>query len=258
MDPPKIVYQSWKTHDVPPHWASLYQNWGKFCQEFGYEHVLYSDEDNRNLIKTHYSWFLPTYDEFPYPIQRADSARYFFGHHFGCIYSDLDIGPKLDKFAELQALLVTHSAAASSSFPVTANKFLKDTLTNSFFIAHKGSAFMEKLFQSLLNPSRFHWSWTKSVLREHMHKFHILFTTGPGIVSDQALLNKHLVSIIPLEFIGDPLSPQCLVDHEAGGSWHAPEQMQKDVLKFVVVGMSLVLFVGLFLWLIVQKAKKTK
>ena len=42
------------------------------------------------LIVARYPWFLETYDGYPYPIQRADSIRYFVLHHFGGIYIDLD------------------------------------------------------------------------------------------------------------------------------------------------------------------------
>lgn len=45
----------------------------------------------RELLETHYPWFLPTYDSYPYPIQRVDAIKYFVLYHFGGIYMDLDI-----------------------------------------------------------------------------------------------------------------------------------------------------------------------
>lgn len=48
----------------------------------------------------HYPSFLPTFDSYKYPIQRADAIRYFVLHRFGGIYMDLDVGCKRD-FAPL-------------------------------------------------------------------------------------------------------------------------------------------------------------
>jgi mannosyltransferase OCH1-like enzyme len=53
----------------------------------------------RTFIATHYPWFLDTFNGYKYPIQRADSIRYFALYHYGGIYIDLDdvgyAGPNL-------------------------------------------------------------------------------------------------------------------------------------------------------------------
>lgn len=45
----------------------------------------------RDLLEEHYSWFIPTYDAYRYPIQRVDAFKYFVLWHYGGIYMDLDI-----------------------------------------------------------------------------------------------------------------------------------------------------------------------
>ena len=40
----------------------------------------------------HYPWFLPTYQSYPYAIQRVDVLRYFLLHSLGGVYIDLDMG----------------------------------------------------------------------------------------------------------------------------------------------------------------------
>ena len=45
----------------------------------------------RDLLEQYYDWFLPTYDNYPYPIQRVDAIKYFVLHHYGGFYLDLDI-----------------------------------------------------------------------------------------------------------------------------------------------------------------------
>ena len=46
-------------------------------------HRLWTDEDNFNLIKDHYAWFLDTYESLPKPVMKADSARYLYMYHIG-------------------------------------------------------------------------------------------------------------------------------------------------------------------------------
>lgn len=56
------------------------------------EYMLWTDETAREFVKTFYPAHLHMYDSYKYPIQRADSIRYFVLHHFGGVYMDLDIG----------------------------------------------------------------------------------------------------------------------------------------------------------------------
>lgn len=57
---------------------------------------LWTDSSSRKFMATHYPSFLPTFDSYEYPIQRADAIRYFVLHRFGGIYMDLDVGCKRD------------------------------------------------------------------------------------------------------------------------------------------------------------------
>lgn len=38
-----------------------------------------------------YQFFLPTFDKFPFDMQKADAMRYFILHHFGGVYLDADV-----------------------------------------------------------------------------------------------------------------------------------------------------------------------
>lgn len=44
---------------------------------------LWTDDDNRQLVKEHYPWFLDTYDSLPKPVMKADASRYLYMHHIG-------------------------------------------------------------------------------------------------------------------------------------------------------------------------------
>lgn len=47
-------------------------------------------ESSRTFIEDEFSWFLPTYDGYKFPIQRIDVLRYFLLRHYGGIYLDMD------------------------------------------------------------------------------------------------------------------------------------------------------------------------
>jgi mannosyltransferase OCH1-like enzyme len=85
---PKILHQTWKDRQVPPVFADYVASWK--ANHPDWEYRLWTDDDNRRLIAEHYSWFLPTYDSYPKPIQRADAVRYFILHKYGGLYVDLD------------------------------------------------------------------------------------------------------------------------------------------------------------------------
>ena len=44
---------------------------------------LWTDEENRRLVHTHYPWFLDTFDGLATPIQRADASRLLYMHAYG-------------------------------------------------------------------------------------------------------------------------------------------------------------------------------
>lgn len=51
---------------------------------------LWTNEMSRDFIAAEYPWFLETFDGYQFPIQRADSIRYFVLAHYGGTYIDLD------------------------------------------------------------------------------------------------------------------------------------------------------------------------
>lgn len=51
---------------------------------------LWTEDLSRAFIQAEYPWFLDTYDNFRYRIQKIDAVRYFIMRHYGGIYIDLD------------------------------------------------------------------------------------------------------------------------------------------------------------------------
>mgnify|MGYP002758846689 FL=1 len=86
---PRIIHQTWKTEELPPQWAEVREGCARLMPD--YEYMLWTDAISRQFIEKEYPWFLPTFDAYPYNIQRADAIRYFVLHKYGGVYMDLSL-----------------------------------------------------------------------------------------------------------------------------------------------------------------------
>jgi mannosyltransferase OCH1-like enzyme len=123
-DIPMIIHQSWKNHEVPNRFKRWQKQWWTMHPRWDYH--LWTDEDNRELVKQHYPWFLGTYDALPMGIMRADSVRYMYMHHFGGLYADLDMEP----------LRSTEELLATMNFTNSKNNALLAYMGTNFKFEH--------------------------------------------------------------------------------------------------------------------------
>jgi hypothetical protein len=98
MTPP-ILYQTWKTREIPPNMMTYRQKWLNMTPQ--YEHPLLDDQDLRSLVETHFPHYLELYDSFTHNIERVDFARYIM-MYLGGVYADLDTYPikPIDKWVQ--------------------------------------------------------------------------------------------------------------------------------------------------------------
>ncbi|KAF4547969.1 Mannosyl phosphorylinositol ceramide synthase CSH1-like protein [Elsinoe fawcettii] len=90
---PKIIHQTYINESIPPIWQEAQQSCiDLHTEEEGWEYKLWTDAKSRDFIAAEYPWFLETFDNYDYPIQRADAIRYFVLAYYGGIYIDLDDG----------------------------------------------------------------------------------------------------------------------------------------------------------------------
>jgi len=85
---PKIIHQSWKSSLLP----SAFECFSKSirAKNSDFKYILWTDYENRALVKRTFPWFLRTYDKLPYPIMRADAVRAIYMFVYGGVYLDLD------------------------------------------------------------------------------------------------------------------------------------------------------------------------
>ncbi|ODO05025.1 hypothetical protein I350_05637 [Cryptococcus amylolentus CBS 6273] len=212
---PRLIHQTWKDDQLPEKWRKAWRE----CREGmpDYEYMLWTDDTSREFIATHYPAHLHMYDAYQYPIQRADSIRYFILHHFGGVYMDLDIGCR----RRLDPLL-------QGDWDVILPLTKPVGISNDLMFSAKGSAFMDDTVHGL---SAFNHRYLTNYPT-------VMFSTGPMFLSAQyaifssshPLTTQHPraeVRVLPKSLYGKnaPISdvPHSFFSHFYGSSWHADD-----------------------------------
>ncbi|WRT65829.1 uncharacterized protein IL334_002779 [Kwoniella shivajii] len=212
---PRLIHQTWKNDILPDKWQKAW----KECREGmpDYEYMLWTDDISREFIAKHYPAHLHMFDNYRYPIQRADSIRYFILHHFGGIYMDLDIGcrRRLDPLLQGDWEVI---------LPITKPV----GVSNDLIFSSKGSAFMDDTVHGLSTFDHQYFTNYPTVM----------FSTGPMFLSAQYALyssshpltethTRAEVRILPKSLYGKnaPLStvPHSFFSHFYGSSWHSDD-----------------------------------
>ena len=90
---PKIIHQiywdfSENQNPIPKTWKNFSDTTLKNNPDWTYR--LWDEKSCFELLRDHYPWFLDTYNEYKYPIQKVDSVRIFILYHYGGVYLDMD------------------------------------------------------------------------------------------------------------------------------------------------------------------------
>jgi len=160
---PKNIMQTWKTKDVPEHWATSPKGIAKHMSSWKY--TLMTDEDNRNFIEKHFPDFLPYYDNFEYGIQRADAIRYAWLYVNGGLYLDLDIQvikPLDELFVEDKEIYVVKSGNFAGYY------------TNAMMASKPGSKIMLACIEAM---KKGYATWN---VGKHLK---VMYSTGPLMLS---------------------------------------------------------------------------
>ena len=147
---PKIVHQTWKETKVPRHLQAFQQTWRTQHPDWAYR--LWTDADNRALIREHYAWFLPIYDNYPEPIMRVDAARYFILFHHGGLYIDLDFEclRPVDSLLADKQFVIGLEPTEHLERVMPQERHLKHILCNAFIASVPRHPFWPHLFKQLV------------------------------------------------------------------------------------------------------------
>ncbi len=198
----KIIHQTWKTGDVPPEWQESKASWQRFHRDWQY--IFWTDRDLECFISERYPWFIETYRDYPYNIQRVDAARYFILYEYGGIYSDLDVicNRNCD-------FLITHKAVIPKTEPLG--------FSNDLMMAEPQHPFFLQVMKNLAGAHR-KFSRNPLLLR-HLR---VMLSTGPLYLTRQhhTFPGKEGMFILPQSlYSGKEVTS--IVRHIRGNSWHA-------------------------------------
>ena len=89
---PQIIHQTWKTKELPEHWAPGSKAWASLHADWIY--LMWTDSDIEAYIETMWPQYRALFAKLEHAIQRVDLFRYFVLRDFGGLYCDLDIVAK--------------------------------------------------------------------------------------------------------------------------------------------------------------------
>lgn len=165
---PRTIHFVWfqnlySTHDGGSQIPAAISHAPELCRKFNpdYEINVWNATGAREFFEQNYSWFIPTYDNYRYPIQRIDALKYFVLYHYGGVYMDLDIACRrpLDPLLDFPAWFPEAS-------PLGVN--------NDLFAAAKGHPILQRM---TLELARHNKNWIFPYLT-------IFWSTGPQFSSD--------------------------------------------------------------------------
>lgn len=175
---PKIIHQTAPADKGKWHknWITCQESWKKHFPDFEYK--MWTDEDNYNLIKTDYNWFLDMYNKYDKNIHRVDIIRYFILDKYGGIYADMDYMCLKNFYNELP-----QDKISISESPYKHNEYLQ----NALMCSPKNHSFWIKV----IIESQRRWE-------NNENKDDVLYITGPKLITKLYENNKNEINVLPI------------------------------------------------------------
>ena len=240
MEIPKIIFQTWKTYDVPDNWKFAQKTVKEKNKDWKY--VLLSDDDNLAIVKKNFPDFLPYFINFKYNIQRADAIRYMVLYLYGGVYIDLDY----------QAIKPFDKIILEKDKEVGLIKSSNiDCITNSFLCSHKGAKFWLECIEEMKKSYKW-WYFTK-----HLK---IMCSTGPLMID--RIYKKNMDKSQLLEIIV-PCSV-CNIDECAynkkyflrgirGDSWHSWDSYMINIIHCNKISIFYIILIIILIIIIIYQ-----
>jgi len=219
---PKIIIQTWKSHDIPDKYKDDIQSIKDHNKD--YNIMLFSDEDIIKFLKTNYPKYYESFIKLPINIQKIDYFRYIAIYHYGGFYFDLDI----TSFKSLDDLLnkncifpvdthMDYHGYDNERYKPYENK-INILLGQYAFAAAPKHPFIKLLIDNIHNNIDKYIEESKTEYGKTLN--YVYKTTGPDYVTDMYLLylnnNKNDITILehPLgQFFGN------YAKHNYYGTW---------------------------------------
>jgi hypothetical protein len=203
-----------------------------------YEWKFFDDADVDVFVNEEFPQFRSVFDSFPFPIQRFDFFRYLAVYRLGGFYFDLDV---------LLASGLSPLRSRQAVFPfegLTFSRLLRDAgmdweLGNYAFGAVAGHPFLAAVIDNCVKGQR-EPSWVEAMLSGvpplSRAAHHVLYSTGPGLLSRTLAENPALASTVTVLFpddVCDAKSWHCFGQfgvHLMEGSWRSNDSFLRRKL----------------------------
>jgi hypothetical protein len=171
-----------------------------------YEYLFFDDEQVRRFIEQEFPQYGEVFDSFQFPIQRLDFFRYLAVYHYGGFYFDLDV---------LLASGLSDLLESGCVFPfegLTFSHFLRTRykmdweVGNYAFGAAAGHPFLGAIIENCVRAQK-DPGWVKPMMRGvpplSRVDFHVLYASGPGLVSRTLAESPQLAKTVTVLFPDD-------------------------------------------------------
>jgi mannosyltransferase OCH1-like enzyme len=207
---PRRIIQTWSggIDDLPLKYRAAVANLKLLNPDF--EYLFFDDQKVFEFVADKFPEYLALFRAFPRPIQRYDFFRYLAVYHFGGFYFDLDV------FLARSLEDLLDSGCVFPFEEVTLSTFLSRDLGmdwqigNYAFGAAAGHPFLHAVIRNCVRAQEDR-SWAKpmwnDVPRVFHDEFHILNTTGPGLVSRTLAEYPEAASRVEVLFPEDVCDP---------------------------------------------------
>lgn len=257
---PKIIHQTWKSEKLPSRWRQYFDGWSVNHPDF--LHVLWTDEDNLNLVKECYPEYLDCYNWLPLMIQKTDFVRLMYLEQYGGIYADLDY--------ECFDNLVPHLPQLVGVMLVESPLTFTEISQNSLMVSEQSHPYVRQVLEliaEICGELRDHRStkypfskvFDNPFFGKLLHTLSTLFMTGPSTL-DKTFMRYSMAhsnsypSFTDADVKATATAPSdiqllphaefyegTVAKHHHNGSWFDGQKLL--LLFFVVVGITLVLLV---------------
>ena len=141
-----------------------------------WKYKLWNYESCLDLLKNHYPWFLKTYNEYKYPIQRADAIRPFILYHYGGIYFDMDFVciKNISEYFNKKGVYICESSTTG--------------LTNVFMGSTKNHPFWKNVIEEMMKNNK------QKIYQTH--HLYIIQSTGPNLITKCYKKYKKIIKIM--------------------------------------------------------------
>jgi hypothetical protein len=205
-----------------------------------FEYLFFDDSQVEEFIGQEFPNYRHVYDSFRLPIQKFDFFRYLAIYKLGGFYFDLDVMLASSLSPLLESGCVFPFEGLTTSEYLSAQHDMPWEIGNYGFGAAPGHPFVQAIIENCVRAQR-DPGWAALAMPKYLPlsraENHVLFTTGPGLVSRTLAENPELAKSVKILFpddLSDPGNWHCFGDigvHLMDSSWRPRSGRLRKQLK---------------------------